>query len=288
MFFFHPSKLRYIAQNLLAAPREHRYFTSMGFLGNSNRPFFQLLLLCLALLLLGANKCSLSDDVVFGGQAARTTDDTTDDGSGSDDSGDSDDDAGSDDTDDDADGLFNLLESTFLLNPTKSDTDEDGFADGLEFVINTGDPLNASLSPSPLNQSRLLAAVSVDSDADLDGIGTAFERSIGTDHNDPDTDGDGYTAALELVAESDPLNASSRPSRINPPLADGIERFGAGPPDLDGDGLSDDIEALTGTSPTDRDSDDDGYSDGIEVIMGSAADDGLSVPAFNVLPGGES
>ncbi len=48
------------------------------------------------------------------------------------------------------------------------------------------------------------------------------------------------------------------------------------PPDTDGDGLTDDVEALLGTDPGDADSDDDGLDDGVEVLAGdpSAYDPG--------------
>lgn len=44
---------------------------------------------------------------------------------------------------------------------------------------------------------------------------------------------------------------------------------GPPPPDRDGDGLSDDDEAIHGTDPDDPDSDDDGLTDGEEVALGS-------------------
>ena len=53
-----------------------------------------------------------------------------------------------------------------------------------------------------------------------------------------DSDGDGFSDALEIEAGTDPFNAASHP------ILSGLH-------DLDGDGFSDVIERLLGTSPSD-------------------------------------
>lgn len=82
-------------------------------------------------------------------------------------------------------------------------------------------------------------------DSDGDGIPDHIELEIGTDPQDPDTDGDGLTDGQEYYEyNTDPLVA-----------------------DTDGDGLSDGDEVLVyGTDPLDPDTDGDGISDGDEVL----------------------
>ncbi len=187
--------------------------------------------------------------------------------------------------DDDADGLSNEVESSFGGDSLESDADQDGYDDGLEFVGNGGDPLDGSASPSAFNRSRFLEtedAVRSDPDSDLDGLGDKFESDNGLDPADPDIDDDGYQDGLELVANSDPFDASDRPERLAPPAPDGVDRLPPSPRDADGDGLSDEIENINGTTTTQRDTDGDGFSDGLEFLMGSDALDFLSIPNFNV------
>lgn len=187
--------------------------------------------------------------------------------------------------DDDADGLSNTIEDRFEIETTIADSDHDGFSDGLEFVGGSGDPLDGSISPNPFSRARILQDEDVvrnDPDGDQDGLGDTFERAKSLDENDADTDDDGYSDGLELVANSDPFVASDVPERDAPPAWDGVERNGSGPSDRDDDGLSDEVEALNGTRPSDRDTDGDGFSDGLEYLMGSDATDVKSVPNFNV------
>ena len=82
-------------------------------------------------------------------------------------------------------------------------------------------------------------------DPDGDGLTNEVETTIGTDVNNPDTDGDG--------------------------IDDGDE-------DADGDGLTNIEEVLLGTDPTNPDTDGDGYSDGEEVANGSDPLRGTDIP----------
>lgn len=186
--------------------------------------------------------------------------------------------------DDDADGLSNEVENTLELDPKKADTDNDGFGDGIEFVGRLGDPLNTNISPSPLSRKRILDPASVvigEKDSDQDGLGDTFEKRIALDSLSPDTDEDGYSDGLELIAGSDPKNASSRPSRSNPPLSDGEDDLELAPPDNDNDGIANDLELTLNNSNKDlEDTDTDGYSDSIEYLVGSEADNELSIPSF--------
>ena len=83
-----------------------------------------------------------------------------------------------------------------------------------------------------------------DTDYDKDGLSNAREREIGSDPNNPDTDGDGLLDGEEVYTYyTDPLK-----------------------PDTDGDGLTDYDEVFTyKTSPTNPDSDRDGLNDGEEI-----------------------
>ncbi len=187
--------------------------------------------------------------------------------------------------DDDEDGLSNDIEGSFAIETQVSDTDHDGFGDGLEFVVNSGDPLNGNDSPVSLNRSRLLQPSEViinDPDADGDGLGDRFEEDNSLDPDNPDTDADGFADGLELVAGADPFRDSSVPERINDPISDGIIRTGNPPLDSDRDGLSDSLDSFNGSRPNAADTDTDGFSDGLEFLMGSDPTDTLSVPNFNV------
>jgi hypothetical protein len=227
----------------------------------------------------GCNHDFWQDDIGLGTKATESADSTDSDSSSSADS------STVTPADDDADGLSNEVEASLGIETRIADTDHDGFADGLEYVGNRGDPLNASVNPAAENRDKLIAeseAVVSDPDSDQDGLGNSFERDNSLDENNPDIDGDGYSDGLELVAESNPFLSSSRPTRDNSPASDGISRSGAGPSDTDRDGLSDEIERLNGTALNDSDSDNDGFGDGIEYLMGSDGTDSLSIPNFNV------
>lgn len=88
----------------------------------------------------------------------------------------------------DNDGLDNGEEQEHNTNPDDPDTDDDTLNDGNE-VTNGSDPLNPC---SPNDQADAC-------DRDNDGLTTGEENEIGTDPDDPDTDGDG------IIDGSDPF-----------------------------------------------------------------------------------
>lgn len=102
--------------------------------------------------------------------------------------------------DSDKDGLFDYLETgVYQTDPSNSDTDGDGFADGEE-VIRGFDP-----------RSHFASII----DTDLDALSDEQETNIfGTDPKNPDTDADGIMDGEEIASGSNPL--SDTVSKINP------------------------------------------------------------------------
>ncbi len=116
------------------------------------------------------------------------------------------------------------------------DYKDDGDGDG---VINYNDACPATLKGYPVK------ADGCDKDTDGDGLVDGREMELGTDINNPDTDGDKLTDFDEVTKYgTDPLKA-----------------------DTDGDGLSDYDEIFVyKTDPLKADTDGDGFLDGEEVL----------------------
>lgn len=92
-------------------------------------------------------------------------------------------------------------------------------------------------------------------DSDDDGLADFAEKTLGTDPENSDTDGDGLTDYEELyITGTDPLKSDTNGNGVND--ADD---------DLDGDGLSNKKEISLGTSPISADTDEDGLSDSDEI-----------------------
>ncbi len=126
-------------------------------------------------------------------------------------------------------------------------------------------------APTPAARGVLL-------DSDNDGLLDVIESYIGTNPQNPDTDGDGLLDGEEMSSghleigpnETDPRDSDTE----GDVLGDGLEvnTYFSDPldPDTDGDGLLDGEEVyIHGTSPTNPDSDFDGYPDGREVTYGT-------------------
>ncbi len=117
-------------------------------------------------------------------------------------------------------------------------------------------------------------------DADGDGIVNLVEQQLGTDMNNSDTDGDGFTDGEEVRSGHDPLTApdgtkSTKGTTNNTTSGSGQATTNTTTSsgddfskDSDSDGLSDGQEKLLGTNPNVSDSDHDGFSDGQEVQSG--------------------
>ena len=104
-------------------------------------------------------------------------------------------------------------------------------------------------------------------DSDGDGLNDDVEQVIGTDPNDPDTDGDGLLDGEEVnTYKTDPLDADTDGDT----LSDGREvlKIGSNPKkkDTDKDGLKDGQEVKRyKTDPLKKDTDGDGLKDKVEI-----------------------
>ncbi len=114
--------------------------------------------------------------------------------------------------DSDGDGINDMVEKEYGLNPALSDTDGDNKSDSEEGT--TGDRDNDGI---------IDALESALDDSDLDGVPDEYDSENANPDND--TDGDGYGNGLERAEGSDPLDAQSKPA------------------DHDKDGIPDNIDA---------------------------------------------
>lgn len=111
-------------------------------------------------------------------------------------------------------------------------------------------------------------AADANTDEDQDGLSHLREFQLGTDLQNPDTDGDGLTDGEEV---SRTVGGAAAPT--NPLVVD-----------TDQDGLSDLEEALLNSDPNEIDTDGDGFPDGQEVLHSSNALDRLSTPELSSGP----
>ncbi|NQZ43772.1 MAG: gliding motility-associated C-terminal domain-containing protein [Flavobacteriaceae bacterium] len=97
----------------------------------------------------------------------------------------------------DNDGLTDEIEEDLGTDPNNPDTDGDGILDGQEVTDGT----------DPLDDCDSIGGMALpDSDCDEDGLTTAEEGDLGTDPDNPDTDGDGLLDGDEVMDGSDPLD----------------------------------------------------------------------------------
>jgi hypothetical protein len=204
--------------------------------------------------------------------------------------------------DSDSDGLTNAQEDALGTGRNSPDSDGDGANDGVEapggnpvdsdgdgtpnvressLVDSDGDGLanqNDPANDDPCSPNANSAAC-VATDSDGDGLTNAEEDTLGTNRNDPDTDGDGIGDGAEAANPADP--ADSDDDGI-PDVLEGGDSDNDGTPDAsdtdsDNDGILDADEA--GADPLhlvdtdndgtpdhlDRDSDGDGIPDALEI-----------------------
>ncbi|MDG1333143.1 MAG: OmpA family protein [Crocinitomicaceae bacterium] len=93
--------------------------------------------------------------------------------------------------DSDKDGLSDAMEAKIGTNPNNPDSDGDGLNDGEEFLgaDSPSTSANASGKSNPKDACDPFTS-GKDCDPDGDGLTNAVEAKLGTDGNNPDTDGD--------------------------------------------------------------------------------------------------
>ena len=106
----------------------------------------------------------------------------------------------------DYDGLSDKAEVRLHTDPLLWDTDGDGRGDGSEIATRT-DPTwrDRSFRIEFLDQQHLPTA----QDPDGDGLPERVERQLGTDIDNPDTDGDGLGDWVEMLRHTNPRTAYS-------------------------------------------------------------------------------
>lgn len=98
--------------------------------------------------------------------------------------------------------------------------------------------------------TNVAATAAVLGDNDEDGLSNTQEATIGTDPENPDTDGDGLTDGEEvLTIGTNPLNRDSDGDLLDD--GEEVNEYGTDPTraDTDGDGVLDSTEILNGTDP---------------------------------------
>ena len=215
--------------------------------------------------------------------------------------------------DSDGDGLLDNSETALGTDMNDADTDNDGTADGAEVGPNVNSPIDTDgdgiinalessivdtdgdgvmnqLDPANNNPCVPNAAFTgcPGADDDGDGLTNAQEGVLGTNPNNPDSDGDGTNDGAEVGgnvnapadSDSDGTINALEPSNVDTDLdgvsdqLDSANNNGCVPnansivclmTDSDGDGLTNSQEDTLGTSRSNPDTDGDGINDGVEV-----------------------
>ncbi len=208
--------------------------------------------------------------------------------------------------DSDGDGLTNAQEDALGTSRSNPDTDGDGAADGAEAGDTDGDGAPNALESSVTDSDNDGTPDQADAannnpcvpnssnagclatDSDGDGLTNAQEDAVGSDRDNPDTDGDGFNDGAEVGGNVNaPLNTDGdgTPNVLESALtdtdSDGVVNqndFNNSNPcvpnanhaaclaaDSDGDGLTNAQEDASGTSRDDPDTDGDGASDSAET-----------------------
>ena len=178
--------------------------------------------------------------------------------------------------DPDFDGLINLFEFQWNINPGKADHDDDGLNDGDEVLVWGTHPIEHDTDADgiwdgpevhgqykPLNvganATGYVHTNPLLQDSDADFLLDASELLVNTDPNNNDSDGDVMFDGYEYIFGLDYHNASDKNL------------------DYDEDGLSNFEEFQLWTDPFDTDTDDDKFNDFEEIALGidPAKADGL-------------
>jgi hypothetical protein len=167
----------------------------------------------------------------------------------------------------------NWLGSAFLNGPVQGadssalDSDRDGFTDQVEREV--GSDSQSSQSFPRVEQTVSFVDRLKSFDSDNDGALVTDEKTLGLNPTKADSDGDGCPDGIEIVSDSNPLDALDVPLDTDGDcVADKFEKqFGSSldSRDTDSDQLEDGEELIYGTDPTSQDSDGDGILDGYEI-----------------------
>jgi len=121
-----------------------------------------------------------------------------------------------------------------------------------------------------VSANQTAAAIGGQEDSDGDGLINSEEIQLGTDPNNPDTDGDELWDGREVKElKTNPLKTDTDGDALSD--GDEVLRRSTDPlnPDTDSDGLGDGDEVKRGTDPLNPDTDRDGLQDGKEVEIGT-------------------
>jgi hypothetical protein len=109
------------------------------------------------------------------------------------------------------------------------------------------------------------AQLTIDLDADDDGLLDGTEIQIGTDPDDADTDNDGLPDGSEVAHGCNPLVVDTDGDTLTDLQEVTVYGTNCAKRDTDDDQLDDNVEIANGTDPLDSDSDNDGILDGDDV-----------------------
>ncbi|ADV50090.1 Two component regulator three Y domain-containing protein [Cellulophaga algicola DSM 14237] len=115
-------------------------------------------------------------------------------------------------------------------------------------------PTTIMVTVTDVAGNTVAGIILVTNDFDNDGLTNSEENALGTDPNNPDTDGDGVEDGEEVMDNTNPLDDCDSLNGTPLPTTD-----------CDADGLTNAEEENLGTDPFDPDSDSDGINDGQEV-----------------------
>jgi hypothetical protein len=108
----------------------------------------------------------------------------------------------------------------------------------------------AAVATQQADATRIAATATLQGDRDGDGLSDTQEQALGTDPNNPDTDGDSLRDGDEvLIYKTDPKNRDTDGDILSD--SDEINVYRTNPllRDTDGDGIDDGVEIATGTDP---------------------------------------
>ncbi|GAA5525482.1 hypothetical protein Maes01_02052 [Microbulbifer aestuariivivens] len=162
----------------------------------------------------------------------------------------------------DGDALSNLEEFQVGTDPANKDTDGDALADGVEHAGQTN-PLNPDTDgDGVVDGADAFPLDSAESqDSDQDGLG---------DMADTDDDNDGMPDVWESQYGLDPISATDATLDLDGDALSNLEEFQVGTDpankDTDGDALVDGVEHAGQTNPLNPDTDGDGVVDGADAF----------------------